>query len=332
MNNIDLRRFDLNLLVVFEVLMAEQSVTRAAARLSRTQSAVSHALMRLRAQVDDPLLVKVGGRMRPSPRAATLLEEVRPILAGIRRALASPEPFAAATSTRAFRVAIPDVSLSLFAEFAARVAREAPGTSLEWVSRDAGTLLAVAEGRIDLAMMPTALGLPEGVEGEAAGVLRWATFARRDHPALSAWGRRAWARWPHVVVRVGDAMPSPVDAVAPGAPARRVATWVPHFSAVAPLLAKSDCLATLPLIVMADALDRYALVALPTPFPIAPMPHRLVWGRRLSGEPGLVWLREHLRAAFGEVLAASEAMVAGRLRPPALRTAPERPIRRMKAG
>ena len=62
MNEIDLRRFDLNLLVVFEVLMAERGVTRAAERLGRTQSAVSHSLSRLREQLGDPLLIK-GGRL-----------------------------------------------------------------------------------------------------------------------------------------------------------------------------------------------------------------------------------------------------------------------------
>ena len=76
MNDIDLRRLDLNLLVTFEVLMTERSVTRAAERLSRTQSAVSHALSRLREQVGDPLLIKVGGRMAPSPFAERLIEEV----------------------------------------------------------------------------------------------------------------------------------------------------------------------------------------------------------------------------------------------------------------
>ena len=66
MNDIDLRRFDLNLLVVFEVLMAELSVTRAAERLGRTQSAVSHSLARLRQQLGDPLLLKGARRMEPT--------------------------------------------------------------------------------------------------------------------------------------------------------------------------------------------------------------------------------------------------------------------------
>jgi LysR family transcriptional regulator, mexEF-oprN operon transcriptional activator len=91
MNEIDLRRFDLNLLVVFDVLMTERSVTRAAERLGRTQSAVSHSLSRLREQFDDPLLLKSGVRMQPTPLALELIEQARPMLGGLQRVLLCPQ-------------------------------------------------------------------------------------------------------------------------------------------------------------------------------------------------------------------------------------------------
>ncbi|MFQ5624755.1 MAG: LysR family transcriptional regulator, partial [Paracoccaceae bacterium] len=78
MNEVQLHRLDLNLLVTFEALMDARSVSLAARKLGKTPSAVSHALARLRDQVGDPLLVKVGGKMRPSPFALTLIEDVRP--------------------------------------------------------------------------------------------------------------------------------------------------------------------------------------------------------------------------------------------------------------
>src|ERR1700710_2656493 len=102
MNEIDLRRFDLNLLVVFEVLMAERNVTRAAERLGRTQSAVSHSLSRLRQQLNDPLLIKAGVRMAPTTFALDLLEQARPLLRGCsaycRRGRSSIPPTHAASS------------------------------------------------------------------------------------------------------------------------------------------------------------------------------------------------------------------------------------------
>ncbi len=312
MQEIDLRRIDLNLLVVFDVLMAERSVTRAAARLARTQSAVSHALARLREQVGDPLLVKVGGRMSASPRAESLAEDVRLMLHGVRRMLAAPTAFVAASSERTFRVAIPDLTMALFARLTVAVQREAPGVTMEWVPRDDNTSLAVAEGRVDIAHMPTAIAMPDGIEAESAGSFRWATFARRGHPAVKSFGAAAWRRYAHVAVRVDTKIPSPVASAAGKYARRRVSVWVPHFSAVAPLLAHPDLLATLPLIAMVDSMERYDLVALRPPFPIPPMPHRLIWSRRLAGEPGLAWLRAHLRQTLQAVLVEGEAAILGR--------------------
>ena len=97
MNEIDLRRFDLNLLAVFEVLMRERSVTRAAERLGRTQSAVSHSLSRLRDQLGDPLLIKGGRRMEPTAFALEFIEQVRPLLRGIERVLSPRQQFEPAT-------------------------------------------------------------------------------------------------------------------------------------------------------------------------------------------------------------------------------------------
>src|SRR5499426_827996 len=134
MNEIDLRRFDLNLLVVFEVLMAELSVTRAAERLGRTQSAVSHSLSRLRAELGDPLLIKAGARMQPTAFALELMEQARPILRSIQRALSPRRAFDPATSQRLFRFAAPDFARALFTALLARVRAEAPGVAVEWTN------------------------------------------------------------------------------------------------------------------------------------------------------------------------------------------------------
>src|SRR5437667_10994474 len=105
---IDLRRFDLNLLVVFEVLRRERSVPRAAERLGRTQSAVSHSLSRLRDQLGDPLLIKGGRRMEPTAFALEFVEQTRPILRSMQRVLSPRHAFEPATSRRVFRLAAPD--------------------------------------------------------------------------------------------------------------------------------------------------------------------------------------------------------------------------------
>ena len=179
MKQIDLRRFDLNLLVVFEVLMIERSVTRAAERLGRTQSAVSHSLQRLRSQLGDPLLVKGGARMQPTAFALELIEQARPMLRGIQRVLSPRQVFDPANSQRVFRLAAPDFMLTLFIDLLARLQAEAPGVSIEWTAPREPTLLDVAEGEIDIAIVPAELRLPADVTSEAVGALEWRCFRRK---------------------------------------------------------------------------------------------------------------------------------------------------------
>src|SRR5438552_13688947 len=132
MNEIDLSHLDLNLLVTLEVLVREGSVARAAERLGRTQSAVSHSLGRLREQLGDPLLVKVGGRMSPSPFALKLVEDIRPILRNIQRVIAPPEPFEPEQSERIFRIASPEISAAVMGGIIGRVQAEAPRVVVDW--------------------------------------------------------------------------------------------------------------------------------------------------------------------------------------------------------
>jgi DNA-binding transcriptional LysR family regulator len=296
MSEIDLRRFDLNLLVVFDILMIERSVTRAAERLGRTQSAVSHSLSRLREQFGDPLLIKGGVRMQPTAFALDLIEQARPMLGGIQRVLTPQHIFNPATSRRVFRLAAPDFMRAMFADLLLRLRAEAPLAAIEWTAPREPTLLDVAEGLIDVAIVPTELRWPHGVTGESVGALEWRCFGRRGHPAFSKWGREKWAGFPHLAVRVGDNVTSPVNVAAKAAGLERnIAGWVPNFSAVAPVLAGSDLLSTLPMAAMTGTLDAYGLVGMKVPFPIAPLPHAMVWCSGRSRDPGLVWLCDRLR-------------------------------------
>jgi DNA-binding transcriptional LysR family regulator len=295
MNEIDLRRFDLNLLVVFDVLMTERSVTRAAERLGRTQSAVSHSLSRLREQFGDPLLLKSGARMQPTALAFELIEQARPMLGGLQRVLSPQHVFDPGKSTRLFRLAVPDFALTLFADLLVLLRAEAPGVSVEWTAPREPTLLDVAEGLIDIAILPAELRWPQGVSGQAIGALGWRCFGRRDHPAFANWSAKAWASHPHLAVRVGDALASPVGlAVSAAGLKRSIAGWVPNFSAVAPILAGSDLLSTLPALAMSETIHAFRLDSRKVPFPLPPLPHALVWCSGRNRDPGLIWLRERL--------------------------------------
>src|SRR6185295_3297312 len=102
-HDMNLRSIDLNLLVAFEALMEERSVTRAARRIGLSQPAMSNALTRLRRTFDDPLLVRTPGGMSPTPGAQTLIESVRAALSHLRAALDKKPAFNPAASKRAFR-------------------------------------------------------------------------------------------------------------------------------------------------------------------------------------------------------------------------------------
>jgi DNA-binding transcriptional LysR family regulator len=296
MNEIDLRRFDLNLLVVLDVLMAERSVTRAAERLGRTQSAVSHSLARLRAQLGDPLLIKGARRMEPTPFALAFIEQAQPILRDIQRVLAPRRRFEPRGSQRIFRVAAPDFLSGLFTELLGRLRAEAPAVSIEWTGPRESMLLEVAEGRLDAAIAPAGLRLPMGIAAEPIGALRWRCFARKGHPAFTRWSAKSWTRWPHLVVRVGDRLESPVNVAAARAKlGRSVAGWVPNFSVIAPVLAQSDLLATLPAPAMADTLRPFGLDWRRVPFTIEPIPHALLWPSARAGDPEVAWLRQRLQ-------------------------------------
>jgi DNA-binding transcriptional LysR family regulator len=302
MHQINLSRLDLNLLVTFEVLMAEGSVTRAAARLGRTQSAVSHALARLRDQLGDPLLVKVGSGMAPSPFAQRLIEDVRPILRSIQRIVSPPEPFDPATSRRLFRLAIADFVPTLLPGVISTVQRLAPGVAVEWLAPGTQTLRAVADGQIDLALVTAGAVVPDGVQRQDAGELHSVTFARRGHPAIAAWGTDAWARWPHIQVQLGEGVKGSVDSAADEHGLKRtIGASVANFSQVPALLAQTNMLATMTPLVMAGAMGHFGLRALEPPIPIKPTSFSFVWSFRLANDPASRWLRTLVTRAFAEL-------------------------------
>ena len=331
---VNLSRLDLNLLVTFEMLMAEGSVTRAAARLGRTQSAVSHALERLRQQVADPLLVKVGGRMQPSPFALTLIEELRPILRSIQRVVAPPETFDPRTSKRVFRIAVPAFTTLLSTVFE-RVHVAAPGVSLEWMLPNADAPPAVAEGQIDIAHLGGETRLPDGVDVHVAQPFTWVTFVRRNHPALANWGAHTWTTWPHVVVSIGNAVRNPIDeSMGCLGVTRTIGARIPDFSGVAPLLAGTNMLGTFPPLTMVDDMQVYGLRALRPPVPLPPFASRFFWSSRLANDPGNRWIRGIVLEIYTKLQQSAETKLsaANLLMPRSIqRPAASRPAARRKS-
>ena len=151
---------DLNLLRVFDEVMAERSLTRAAHKLALTQPAVSNAMRRLREALDDELLVRHGQGVQPTPRALALWPAVRGALAQLQQTLA-PDPFDPATANTTFVLAMADATAStLVPALHAIMEREAPGITLRVVpltTRDPRPLLEGGEADIAVGYFPAVL-------------------------------------------------------------------------------------------------------------------------------------------------------------------------------
>ena len=307
MNEIDLHRVDLNLLVIFEVLMETRSVTATAEKVGRTQSAVSHSLARLRDQLGDPLLVRVGGTMQPSPFAEMIIEDVRPILRSIRRVIAPRALFDPATSDRVFRIAMPTLT-KVVAEVSARVEAEAPNVRIEWLPAHHDVYAALSEGLIDLAHLGGEPRLPGGLEEQVMDPFSWVTFARRRHPACEAWGIDAWRSYPHLMVNVTRSMQNPFPVPPPGdTAARRVSAMIGDLAGVASLLAKSDFLATFPAILLAWDMEAFGLRAMRPPVDLGPVLVRFCWSSRLANDAGGSWIRSIVIETYRRLHAEAEA-------------------------
>jgi len=309
MKKIQLHRIDLNLLVVFEALMLEGSVSGAASKLNKTPSAVSHALARLRDQVGDPLMVKAGGRMQASPFALQLIDDVRPILSSIKRVLELPEPFVPATSQRNFRIACP-VAARVLCEVVNQIHREAPNASLTWLSTPREVYAAVSEGLIDLAHLGGERSLPDGLEEAEMPAMKFVSFVREGHPAIADWGLKVWQQHSHLQVAIGNEVRSPVDSVGSNESGdRKIGALISEFAAVGPLLAGSDLIATLPSVIMAWDMQKYGLRPMPSLSPFPPFRARFFWSSRTANDPALVWIRDLVLNAYRRAHEEAEAIV-----------------------
>ncbi|MFD2580022.1 LysR family transcriptional regulator [Novosphingobium colocasiae] len=184
-----LRAVNLNLLPILRELIRHRSVTLAAEHLNLTQSGVSEALRRLRAQFDDELLVKAGRKMVPTAVALALAPRLEDIL-GATEDLLKPARFDPADNEREIVIATGDtVSLALAQGLIDRLARHAPRTTVHFVTVDAVTRSDLDEGKIDFLIIPRRI-VPntvfdeEGLDRFTVYWEDWVCIARKDHPRI----------------------------------------------------------------------------------------------------------------------------------------------------
>lgn len=300
MHQNDLRRFDLNLLAVFDALMAERHTGRAGERLGLTQPAVSHALGRLRALAGDPLFVKQARGMTPTPRAEALATVVGPALAALRGSLGVTHDFDPATSTRSFVLGASDyAALTLLPGLIARLRQVAPGIDLRMrpvTPADVGQ--AMRRRQIDLAIGPLSAS-PGPVIATPLFSERLVLVARRGHPDLTRpLDARRFAELPHLLVTPqGDGTGSVDERLREQGLTRRIVLTLAHFGAAPGVIAASDLVAMLPERVARGLGLAAAIEIHDSPLDLPPWVVGVVQPQESGADTGLRWLVAQLAAS-----------------------------------
>jgi DNA-binding transcriptional LysR family regulator len=290
------RRLDLNLLVVFDAVMQERNTTRAAKKLNMSQPAVSHALTRLRSALADELFVRTPEGMLPTPQAEHLAPSIRQALADLGAVLENKRTFEPQEVARTFVIALNNyAALVIGPALAATVVREAPRVTLDL--RPSGTLDITEQ--LDRGDIALALG------GVAAPAERFcdvrlfddgfACLLRKDHPAIGHDGTidiERLAELPHLDVSSTGEGTGFVDAeLSRRGLKRRIALRAPLL-VTAGILAQSDMVTVIAKGAAQAFAIKSSLQVLDLPFPAPTLPIAMLWHRRLEDQPPHRWLRQ----------------------------------------
>jgi DNA-binding transcriptional LysR family regulator len=297
----DLRGVDLNLLVVLDALAQQRSVTRAAEALGLSQPATSAALARLRVLLGDPLFVKAGAEMRPTPRAAQLVDPVRQVLETVKADILLAHAFDPATTERTFTVLTPDIGeINFLPKVLAHLASVAPGANLKALAMPRHAAAdALGSGAADLAVgyFP---------DLHKAGFFQQRLFrnehvciVRRGHPAIGkTLTLRQFLAASHAVVSPEGREHVFEQYLQAKGLKRRVRLEVSHFMSLLPIIESSDLLATVPRD-MADVCVRHGdirMLATPMKSPVIDV-HQF-WHRRFHKDSAHAWFRGVVHTLF----------------------------------
>lgn len=299
-------RPDLNLLVTLDVLLAEGSVARAARRLRLSPSAMSRALARLRETTGDPLLVRAGRGLVPSPRALKLRERVRQLVQDGEAILRPIEKLDLKTLVRTFTLRTSDGFAENFGPgLIARVAVEAPQVRLCFVPKPDKDSTPLREGTVDLETGIVGKAMGPEVRAQALFRDRFVGVVRAGHP-LSR-GKITASRYAsgrHILVSRRGLDKGPIDEALNGRRLqRRIVTTVGGFSTALALARASDLIASVPERHTGNL--RAGMHSFPLPVPVPAMTISLLWHPRMDADPAHRWLRGCVREACAEQLGSS---------------------------
>ncbi|QSI28135.1 LysR family transcriptional regulator [Variovorax sp. RKNM96] len=298
------RNADLNLLKVFEALMTEGNVTRAASKLSLTQPAVSNALRRLRDTFDDPLFVRSGAGVNPTRRAIDLWEPLSQSLHAIRATM-DDERFDALRSTASVSIAMSDyVSSIVVPRLAARLGKVAPSMQVHAIPNtlvDFGPVLADNKADFAISVYNEEVRRPAFLKSRALWSPDFLCFMRAGHP-LARTGKiplKKFLAARHVDVSlVGKTTPTYDLFLRSRGLQRNLVATVNHYGAAYEAVRRSDLLAVLPWSEKFEPSRLAGLRMMPVPLEAPPRIIELFWHQRHETSALHQWVKDTLLALF----------------------------------
>lgn len=287
---------DFNLLVTLDVLLAEGSVARAAKRLRLSASAMSRALARLRETTGDPLLVRAGRGLVPTPRALALREQVHQLVLDAEAVLRPNVTLDLGKLDRVYTLRTSDGFVETFGpKLIAMVGKDAPGVRLNFIQKTDKDSAPLRDGRVDLETGVVEESMGPEVRSLALFRDKLIGAVRAGHSLAS--GKITAQRYkenPHVIVSRSGAEDAATDLPFIAARlSRKAATIVGGFSAALALARGSDLVATVP--------DRHTetlrkgMFTFPLPLPVKSFTVSMLWHPRMDGDPAHKWLRSCVR-------------------------------------
>ncbi len=312
-DHFNLRSFDLNLLVAFDALMSEGSVTKAARRLKIQQPAMSHSLSTLRVLLQDELFIRVGQVMQPTSRARSLAVPVRQALKQAQLALTGGDAFDPETEQRTFRIAMsPEVKLLLIPDLTARLRRLAPGIKvLARVFPYEAMDPSLEDGSIDLAVGCTYTQTSR----RSFETLYRTEFACCYNPDLlelsNPVGLKDYLAADHATISQNETLQGCIkDALEIAGVELNVVAAAPGYMSVLSAAQSSPLIATVP----SRIAERYApllgLEVSSLPVMLSFPPVNMVWANHAEGDAANVWLRQQIRESLSASGVSNEAIAA----------------------
>jgi DNA-binding transcriptional LysR family regulator len=292
--SMNLNDVDLNLLVAFDALFAERSVTKAARRTGIGQSAMSDALRRLRELFGDKLFVRASSAMQPTPRARAIAQQIGPVLAQVRSILGEHISFQPQEARKTFTIASTDfTTLVLLPALLPALRTEAPNVDLRIVGYEKDAI----GGMLDRGEVDLALGVfpdPPGnmIKSRLFGE-RFVGLARFDHPALQngTIDLQTFADIPHALISIRRDERGAIDqAFGAIGLRRRVALVLPYMLLLPKILASSDLIAVLPERA-AQSVSGTSLCCFDLPLDMAVWQVDMLWNPAARSDQATAWLR-----------------------------------------